>query len=54
MITTLEAAEQYGQFPSVKAATRFLAEHGLQWSEAYADLGEDALDAVKLCEWVGY
>lgn len=54
MTTTLEAAEQYGKFSSVKAATRFLAEHGLQWSEAYADLGEDALDAVKLCEWIGY
>lgn len=53
MKTTLEAAAEYGQLTR-KGAERFLAEHGLTWDEAFADLGDSALDAVELCKWVGY
>lgn len=52
-MTTLEAAAEYGQLTR-KGAERFLAEHGLTWAEAYADLGDSALDAVELCKWIGY
>ena len=52
-MTTLEAAAEYGQLTR-KGAERFLAEHGLTWAEAYADLGDSDLDAVELCKWIGY
>ena len=53
MKTTLEAAAEYGQLTR-KNAERVLAEHGLTWAEAFADLGDSALDAVELCKWMGY
>ena len=53
MKTTLEAAAEYGQLTR-KNAERILAEHCLTWEEAYADLGDSALDAVELCKWMGY
>lgn len=53
MQTTLEAAAEYGQLTR-KNAERVLAEHGLTWDEAFADLGDSALDAVELCKWMGY
>lgn len=52
-MTTLEAAAEYGQLTR-KGAERFLKEHDLTWEEAYADLGDSALDAVELCKWIGY
>jgi|TARA_R100000005_G_C4924845_1_gene156468 hypothetical protein len=52
-MTTLEAAAEYGQLTR-KGAERFLKEHDLTWAEAYADLGDSALDAVELCKWIGY
>ena len=52
-MTTLEAAAEYGQLTR-KGAERFLAEHDLTWDEAFADLGDNALDAVELCKWIGY
>ncbi len=53
MKTTLEAAAEYGQLTR-KDAERILTEHGLTWDEAFADLGDSALDAVELCKWMGY
>lgn len=52
-MTTLEAAAEYGQLTR-KGAERLLKEHDLTWDEAYADLGDSALDAVELCKWIGY
>lgn len=52
-MTTLEAAAEYGQLTR-KNAERLLAEHDLTWTEAHADLGDSALDAVELCKWIGY
>jgi hypothetical protein len=52
-MTTLEAAAEYGQFTQA-GATAFLAEHGLTWEEAEADLGDLVLDAYELAQWVGY
>ena len=53
MRTALEAAAEYGQLTR-KNAERVLAEHGLTWDEAFADLGDSTLDAVELCKWIGY
>ena len=53
MTTTLETAAEYGQLTQA-GATAFLEEHGLTWEEATADLGDSALDAYELAQWVGY
>ena len=52
-MTTLEAAEQFGQFTQ-KQAERFLQEHGLTFQEAYSEIGDSVLDAYQLCQWIGY
>jgi hypothetical protein len=53
MNTTLEAATEFGYFTQ-KQATVFLKQHGLTWTEAFAELGDQALDAYELCLWIGY
>ncbi len=53
MSTTLEAATEFGHFTQ-KQATTFLRQHGLTWAEAFAELGDSALDAHELCLWIGY
>ena len=52
-MTTLEAAAEYGQLTR-QGAEKFLNEHGLVFSEAYAELGDSVLDAYELARWVGY
>ncbi len=52
-MTTLEAAAEFGQFTQ-RQATAFLEEHGLTWDEAYAEIGDSALDAYELSRWIGY
>ncbi|MCP3664997.1 MAG: hypothetical protein GY696_21285 [Gammaproteobacteria bacterium] len=51
--TTLEAAAE-AEALTVRQATRFLAQHGLTFEEAQADLGGAVLDAYELALWVGY
>lgn len=53
MMTTLEAAAEYGQLTQA-GATAFLKEHDLTWEEAHEELGDSALDAYELAQWVGY
>lgn len=52
-MTTLEAAEQFGQF-SEQQVTRFLDEHGLTFDEAFKELGDSMFNAYELCLWLGY
>ena len=52
-MATLEAAAEFRAFTE-KQATRFLADQGLTFDEAVQDLGNAVLDAVQLCEWIGY
>lgn len=52
-MTTLEAAIEYGQFTRARA-TAFLEEHDLTWEEAFEELGDRALDAYELAQWIGY
>jgi hypothetical protein len=53
MMTTLEAAAEYGQLTQAEA-TAFLEEHDLTWEEANEELGDSVLDAYELAQWVGY
>ena len=52
-MTTLEQAAEYGHFTQA-GATAWLEEHGLTWDEAFEELGDNATDAVVLCQWMGY
>ena len=53
MNSTLESATEFGYFTQ-KEATSFLKQHDLTWEEASTELGDSALDAYKLCLWIGY
>lgn len=52
-MTTLEAAAEFGYFDT-KQATAFCKQHDLDFNDALKELGDMALDAVTLCEWIGY
>ena len=52
-MTTLEAAQEYGQLTRKQAET-ILKEHGLEFNEAFTELGDSVLDAYQLCLWMGY
>ena len=52
-MTTLEAAAEFGQFTQ-RQAECFLAEHGLTFEEAHAEIGDSVFDAYQLCQWIGY
>ena len=53
LMTTLEQAAEYGHFTQA-GATAWLEEHGLTWDEAFKELGDNATDAMVLCQWMGY
>jgi hypothetical protein len=51
--SVLEAADDAG-FLTSKAAKRILREHNIPAIDAWVDLGDDATDASKLLNYLGY
>ena len=51
--SVLEAADDAG-FLTSKAAKRILREHNIPAIDAWVDLGDDATDAQKLLNYLGY
>ena len=52
-MTTIEAATEYG-YLTLKQAKNILKEHGLEFNEAWSELGDSVTDAKELMIWIGY